>query len=119
MMQQAKVSALIQPGQQLENSVREYVATSKLLFNEAKTPGFTEAHWAALAALVDVNEFNWIGPGSEHLNWQEYISYLNQWALVASWESTFKRIHQWQDSVFLEQDERCTIGDTVDIVGLI
>lgn len=119
MMQQAKVSALFQPNQQLENSVREYGAIANRLFDEAKKPGFTDANWAALAALVDVNEFTWISPGYEQLNWHDYINYLNQWARVASWDSTFKRIHQWQDSVFLEQEERCTVGDTVDIVGMI
>jgi hypothetical protein len=119
MMQQAKVSTLIQPSQQLVTLAKEYIAAVKRLFDEAKQPDFSEANWSAAAALVEVNEFVWVSAGCEKLNWQDYVAYLSEWARVVRWESTLMRMHQWQDSVFVEQEERCTLGDTVDVLRMV
>jgi hypothetical protein len=119
MMQQVKVSSLTQPDQQLISVVMDYVATVKRLFGEAKQSGFNEANWAPLAAFVSLNEFKWVSPAYEELGWSGYIAFLSEWASSVTWESNFQRIHQWQNTVFLEQEERCSFGDTVDIVGML
>jgi hypothetical protein len=119
MMQPVKASTPIQPDQRLVSLVMDYVSITQRLFHEAKKPGFSEADWAPLAAMVNVTEFKWVSPGYEELSWPEYLAYLTEWAKTVSWESTLHRVHQSQNSVYLEQEERCAFSDTVDIVGLI
>ena len=115
MMQSIEKSVSVQHEQQLTSLVMDSIAITTKLFHEAKKPGFTTTDWAPLAAMMAVKEFKWISPEHEELGWQEYTAYLTEWAQAMSWKSTVNRIHQWQNIVYVEHQERCTFGDTVDI----
>jgi len=114
-MYQIKPNTAIKADQPLVDLVIESVAITKRSFAEAKQPNFTLDKWAPLAAMVAINEFIWVSPHFEELSWQQYISYLTEWARAISWESKFRRIHQWQNLVFLEHEERSVFGDTLDV----
>ncbi len=105
----------IQHEQPLTGVVLDTIAITKRLFNEVKTTGVIENDWSPLAALVAVDEFVWVSPTYEQLNWQEYIAYLTGWAQTVIWRPTIQRIHQWQNIVYLEHEEQSTIGDRVDV----
>jgi hypothetical protein len=114
-MPNAKMSPSIQQEQPLVSLVLDAIEITTQLSNEVKKQDFTAADWAPLEALVAVNEFTWMSPDYEKLKWHEYIVYLTEWAQAMSWKSTIKRIHQWQNIVYLEHEVRSTFGDTVDI----
>jgi hypothetical protein len=97
--------------------VLEYTGMFKPLVQRAKQPGFSIADWAPLAQLVAVDEFKRIGPFREVMNWRQYTEFLTQWAGVAEWESSFRRIHEWSNVVFLELEERSVVGGKRDVVN--
>ena len=97
----------------------DYIAHVKRLYRAANLSNFAVADWAPLAELITVDDFEWVSHNREVLNWEEYIQYLTQWARSMTWESTVHRIHQWQNVVFLEHDERYTFDDRVNAVRSI
>lgn len=102
--------------EQLSRVVIEYTAIVKRLFDQAKRPDFAAADWGPLAELVAVDEFEWAGPFRERMNWQGYVQFLTQWARTVGWDSIVLRIHEWQRAVFVESEERSTMGDRVEVV---
>lgn len=108
------MSTVIQSNIQLTDVVIDYIAIMKRLYHKANQPNFSVADWAPLAELVMVDDFEWVSHHRDVLSWGEYIRYLTQWAQSMTWESTVRRIHQWQNVVFLEHDERYTFDDKVD-----
>jgi hypothetical protein len=91
--------------------VMEYRDIMKRLVDQAKQPGFTVASWAPLAELIAVDEFERVGNFREVQNWQQYAAFLTDWARASEWDSTFRRIHESSGVVYLELEERSTIGD--------
>jgi hypothetical protein len=85
--------------------------------DEAKQPGFSEASWAPLAELVDVDAFERVGAFKEVQRWPEYVTFLTGWASGATWECSFKRITESGDLVFLELEERLGMGDVKTAVN--
>jgi hypothetical protein len=102
---------------ELCRTVLEYSRIMKRLVDRAKQPGFTVADWAPLAELVAVDEFERVGPFRELMHWRQYVGFLTQWACSAGWESTFRRVHQWANVVFLELEERSHLDGKVDVVN--
>jgi hypothetical protein len=98
-------------------TVLEYAATTGRLVGEAKQPGFTEAGWAPLAELVDTENFLRVGAFKEEMDWAGYVGFLTGWATTSEWECTFKRITEHGDLVFLELEERSTVGDFNSVVN--
>jgi hypothetical protein len=99
------------------DTVLEYSRTMKRVVDRAKQPGFTEADWAPLAELVAVDDFERVGAFRELMDWRQYTGFLTQWASASEWESTFRRVHEWSNIVFLELEERSNIGGRVDVVN--
>ncbi len=97
--------------------VLEYIARVKQLVDLAKQPGFKAAEWAPLSNLVAVDEFERVGNFKEVMGWPKYIEFLGRWAASAEWESSFKRIHQWSNMVFLELEERSAAGDKRTVIN--
>lgn len=98
-------------------TVLEYVQTVAKLVTAAKEPGFDVSGWAALGALVAVEDFVRVGNFKEVMNWQEYTSFLTNWAASAEWDCSFRRITQAGDVVFLELEERSRVGTFESIVN--
>jgi hypothetical protein len=98
-------------------SVLEYSEVMKQLVDAAKQPGFTEASWAPLAAMVDVENFVRVGCFKEVVDWKQYAAILTQWATSSQWECSFKRVTEDAGRVFLELEERSQVGDSRDVVN--
>ena len=101
----------------LSRQVLEYSQLMKRLVDEAKQPGFTEASWAPLAALIDTERFVRVGNFKEVMNWHDYVSFLTPWAQHSRWECSFKRITEAPGVVFLELEERSDVGGHVSTVN--
>lgn len=98
-------------------SVLQYSQVVERLVQQAKEPGFGADGWAALAELVDVEEFVRVGNFKEVMNWQEYTTFLTGWASSAQWDCSFKRITETDGVVFLELEERSRVGDFASVVN--
>lgn len=98
-------------------TVLEYCRTTKRLLDEAKNPGFSVESWAPLAELVAVDEFERVGAFKEVMNWSDYADFLTGWATSSEWECSFKRITEASGMVFLELEERSTIGEFSNAVN--
>ncbi len=74
----------------------------------AKQPGFTEAGWDELAALVDTARFQRVGNDKAVMGWDVYRSLLNGWAGTTDFWAQFRRISEVGNVVFLELTEHNT-----------
>ena len=101
----------------VQRRVLEYAQTVERLVTAAKEPGFSLDSWAPLAELVAVDEFVRVGNFKEVMNWQEYISFLTDWAGSAEWDCSFKRLTHANGVVFLELEERSRMGDFDSVVN--
>lgn len=97
--------------------ILEYCRIMKNLVDAAKQPGFTEASWAPLAALVDTEKFVRVGNFKEVMRWADYLAFLTPWAMSSEWECSFKRVTEVGDTVFLELEERAEIGGHKNVVN--
>jgi hypothetical protein len=97
--------------------VLEYCMTTKRLVDAAKRPGFSVDSWTPLAGLVAIDEFERVGPFKEVMKWPEYVDFLTNWATSSEWECSFKRITEPDGVVFLELEERSTVGDFSNVVN--
>ncbi|WP_179473570.1 hypothetical protein [Mycolicibacterium vinylchloridicum] len=95
----------------LSATVLDYSALMKRLVDEAKQPGFTTESWSPLADLIDTANFVRVGNFKEVMNWAEYVSFLTNWATSSEWDSSFKRVTEVGNVVFLELEERSRIGE--------
>lgn len=94
----------------LSRKVLDYSQITGRLVGEAKKTGFTVDSWAPLAELIDTENFVRVGNFKEVMNWHEYVTFLTNWASNSEWECSFKRITESGNVVFLELEERSTIG---------
>ena len=100
-------------------TVLEYGLITKSLVHRAKDPGFTTANWAPLAELVATDEFVRVGNFKEVMNWTEYVDFLTGWASASQWEGLFKRVTEVGGLVFLELEERSSVGDFSNVVNSV
>ena len=98
-------------------TVLEYSQVVGRLVAAAKEPGFGVDGWAPLAELVAVEDFVRVGNFKEVMNWQEYTSFLTNWATSAEWDCSFRRISETGDVVFLELEERSKMGAFESVVN--
>lgn len=103
----------------LSRKVLQYSVITKNLVDEAKKPGFTVDSWAPLGELIDTGKFVRVGNFKEVMNWQEYVTFLTNWASNSEWECSFKRITEAGNVVFLELEERSRIGDFSNSVNSV
>lgn len=98
-------------------TVLQYGRIVEQLVHEAKQPGFGPEGWAPLAELVDTEAFVRVGNFKEVMNWQEYTTFLTNWASSAQWDCSFKRVSEAGGVVFLELEERSQVGDFASVVN--
>lgn len=99
------------------HTVLRYAQTTKRLADGAKRPDASVDDWAPLAELVDVDEFERVGNFKEVMHWPDYVTFLTNWAATAQWEASFKRITEVDGRVFLELEERSTVGAYQSVVN--
>ena len=95
----------------LSRVVLDYSQIMKRLVGEAKQPGFSEASWAPIAAMIDTESFERIGNFKELMHWPDYVTFLTNWAMGCDWDCSFKRITEAPGLVILELEERVVMGD--------
>ena len=103
----------------LSRKVLDYGVITKRLVDEAKNPGFNSASWAPLAELIDTGNFVRVGNFKEVMNWNDYVAFLTGWAANSEWDCSFKRVTEVGNVVFLELEERSTIGDFSNSVNSV
>lgn len=103
----------------LSATVLAYSVITKRLVDEAKKPGFSIDSWAPLAELIDTANFVRVGNFKEVMNWEDYVSFLTNWATSSQWECSFKRITESGNVVYLELEERSRIGDFSNSVNSV
>ncbi len=90
----------------LSREVLAYCAVMRDLVAESKNPGFAADRLDELAAFVDVDDFERVGPFKDAMSWPEYAAFLASWMPTAEWDCSFKRITETGNLVFLELEER-------------
>jgi hypothetical protein len=98
-------------------TVLQYAITTKELVDSAKASGFTAESWNPLRELIAVDEFVRVGNFKEVMDWDGYVAFLTNWAPNAEWDCTFKRVTEHDGVVFLELEERSSVGDFHSVVN--
>jgi len=102
----------------LSRTALEYgLITKKIVAGAAKEPGFSVEGWAPLADLIEVDVFERVGNFKEVMNWTDYVNFLTAWAANADWDCSFKRVTESGSTVFLELEERSTVGEFKSVVN--
>ena len=109
--------------QGLSRKVLQYSENFLRIVNKIKQPGFSDADWAPLEALVDVKGYQRVGVfltnQAEVSNWQEYKRLITQYGGATSWEGTLRRITEVPGLVFLELEERNTRDGVTDVSNTV
>jgi hypothetical protein len=96
----------------LSRKVLQYSEIFADIVERVKQPGFTEAAWAPLEALVDVQNFVrqgvFLTDKPETIDWPTYRSYITQYGGATHWEATLRHITEGPRRVVLELEERNT-----------
>ena len=92
----------------LARNVLEYGEVMERIVVAAKEPGFTEAGWDDLAALIDVAKFRRVGNDKAEMGWEVYRGLLTMWATTTDFWAEFHRISEVGNVVFLELTEHNT-----------
>lgn len=92
----------------LARKVLQYGDVIERTVRAAKEPGFTEAGWDELAALLDTDRFERVGNDKVAMGWAVYRGLLMQWATTTDFWSEFHRISEVGNLVFIELTEHNT-----------
>lgn len=107
----------------LSRKVLQYGDTFRRIVEKAKQPRFSEADWAPLEDLVDVDKFERVGVflsgRAEVIPWPQYKKYLSQFAGSTSWEGTLRRITEAPGLVILELEERNTRDGVTHVANTV
>ncbi len=107
----------------LARKVLQYAERFSDLVTTLKQRNLTDADWAAMEELVDVENFRrhgvFLGDLMEQSTWQEYKAIINQYGGMTSWEGTLRRITEVPGLVFLELEERNTRGGVIDVSNTV
>ena len=109
--------------QGLSRKVLQYSENFKRIADKIKQKTLTEADWAPMEELVDVQNFRRAGVFEtntiEKSTWQQYKGAINQYGGMTSWEGTLRRITEVPGLVFLELEERNTRNGVTDISNTV
>ena len=103
----------------LSRKVLQYCERFRTLVGRIKQPGFSEADWAPVEELVDVDRFRrqgtFLTARAEVSNWQQYKKLITEYGGMTSWEGTLRRITEVPGLVFLELEERNSRDGMTDV----
>ncbi|MGB8363446.1 MAG: hypothetical protein ACLQUZ_13095 [Rhizomicrobium sp.] len=96
----------------LSRKVLQYSELFGQIVERLKEPNFSDATWAPLEDLVDVENFVrqgvFLTDKPETIGWQTYKSYITQYGGATHWEATLRHITEGPNRVVLELQERNT-----------
>ena len=102
----------------LSRAVLQYSEAFTRIVDKAKALALSDADWADIEQLVDVDAFERVGvfltPRAEVLGWAEYKNYISRYAGDTSWEGTLRHITEKPGRVILELEERNTRAGVTD-----
>ncbi|MCJ8156571.1 hypothetical protein [Sphingomonas sp. LaA6.9] len=97
----------------------EYGMCQMRIAERAKGPDYSEDEWNALDEFVDKENFERIGNFKEVMTYDDMKAFLKKWCLTSHWEGSFKRIHEQDNVVILELEERNTHEGVTTIVNSV
>jgi hypothetical protein len=107
----------------LTRTVLEYGEGFRTILGKVKQPGFSEADWAPMSALVNTERFErhgvFVGAKAETFGWDTYKSYITQFGGYAEWEGTLRRVTEVPGLVILELEERNTVNGVMDVSNTV
>lgn len=109
--------------QGLSRKVIQYSENFKRIADKIRQRTMTDADWAPMEALVDVQNFRregiFLGEKSEKSTWQQYKEIINEYGGVTLWEGTLRRITEVPNLVYLELEERNTRDGVMDVSNTV
>ena len=107
----------------LSRKVLEYGEGFLDIVNKIKQPGFSDADWAPLEALVDVDNYErvgvFLGAKGEVIGWDKYKYYITEYGGGTSWEGTLRKLTENGNRVIQELEERNTRGGVTDVSNTV
>lgn len=104
----------------LSRKALEYGMCQMRIATRAKhSPDYSEDEWDELDDFVVVDDFERIGNFKEVMSYQNMKGFLKQWCLTSHWEGSFKRVHEHDNVVILELEERNTYNGVTNIVNSV
>lgn len=107
----------------LSRKVIQYCAAFAQVVDLSKTRTLTEADWAPLEQIVDVNAYErvgvFLGPRAEVIGWETYKLYIARYAGGTAWEGTLRHITEEPGRVILELEERNTRDGMTDVSNTV
>jgi hypothetical protein len=107
----------------LSRKVIQYSEHFTELIGKRKAGELTDADWAPIEGIVDVNAWErlgvFAGAKAEKFGWPTYKSCIAQYGGGTSWEGTLRRITEVPGRVILELEERNTAGGHTDVSNTV
>jgi hypothetical protein len=103
----------------LSRKALEYGMCQMRIAERAKGPDYSEDEWDALDEFVVKDEFERVGNFKEVMTYNDMKGFLKQWCLTSHWEGSFKRVHEMDNVVILELEERNTYNGETTIVNSV
>lgn len=99
----------------LSDRVRRLMKIMKSLADRGRqSSDVTVDDWAPLAELVEVDDFERMGPFHDAMDWAAYTSMLTGWVNHSDgWEPVVRRISDAPGVVYVQCEEMITEGDRV------
>jgi hypothetical protein len=85
---------------------------------KARTGG-GKPDWSDFKALIDTDTFRRVGVYKEEMTWPIYEGFLNEYAMMSSWEGVFRRVTEVPGLVILELEEHNTIAGHTDVSNTV
>ncbi|MBB4858955.1 hypothetical protein HNO88_002281 [Novosphingobium chloroacetimidivorans] len=93
------------------------------IIETVKTRALTDADWAPIEQIVDVDTFErqgvFLGAQAETFGWSTYKSYISRYGAGTTWEGTLRRVTETPGLVILELEERNTHGGVMDVSNTV
>jgi hypothetical protein len=107
----------------LSRAVIQYSEAFAQIVDKAKAGSLSDADWAPIEQLVDVDAFERVGvfltPRAEVIGWKQYKTYISQYAGGTSWEGTLRHVTEQSSRVILELEERNTRDGVMDVSNTV
>ncbi len=107
----------------LSRKVLQYSENFKHIADKARKGTLSDADWAQMDSLVDVQNFRrhgvFLTDTMEFSTWQQYKAVIKQYGGMTHWEGTLRRITEVPGLVFLELEERNTRDGVTDVSNTV
>lgn len=107
----------------LSRKVIQYSEAFTQIVDKAKSGSLSDADWGPIEQLVDIGAFERVGvflaPPAEVIGWNQYKSYISQYAGGTSWEGTLRHVTEQPGRVILELEERNTRDGVTDVSNTV